>query len=238
MARPIQGAILDVDGTLVNSNDAHARAWVDTLAASDIQVAFNDVRRLIGMGSDKLLPAIANVDSKSALGRRLAERRAEIFRTRYLPQLRAFPRARDLVSRLRNQGLKVTVASSARQEELSALLDIAGVADLIEHSTSSSDVESSKPDPDIVQAALAGLELSSERVLMLGDTPYDVEAAARAGIRTIALRSGGRSDADLEGAIAIYDDCADLLERFASSPFAASRLGDADGAADHGEPVR
>jgi beta-phosphoglucomutase-like phosphatase (HAD superfamily) len=82
MARSIQGAILDVDGTLVNSNDAHARAWVDTLAASDIQISFNEVRRLIGMGSDKLLPAIAHLDANSALGRRLAERRAELFRAR------------------------------------------------------------------------------------------------------------------------------------------------------------
>lgn len=220
MNRRIKGAIIDVDGTLIDSNDAHARAWVQALATADVQVSFPDVRRLIGMGGDNLLPAIANIDADSELGRRLSERRGELFREHYLPRLRPFARARALLVRMRDAGLSLAIASSAAEEELGALLRVADVVDVAGPTTSSGDVERSKPEPDVVRAALARLELDPERVLMLGDTPFDVESATRAGVRTVALRSGGRSDADLRGALAIYDDCADLLQNFATSPFA------------------
>lgn len=217
----VRGVILDVDGTLINSNDAHARAWLDALAESDIVVSFADVRNLIGMGGDKLLPALANVEEDSELGQRVGKRRAEIFRAKYLAQLRAFPKTRELLLKMRDSGQKLAVASSAKREELAPFLELANVQDLIEAITSSSDAASSKPDPDIVQAALGQLQLEPDQVLMLGDTPYDIEAARRAGIRTIAFRCGGRSDADLSAALAIYDGPADLLAQFASSPLGA-----------------
>jgi HAD superfamily hydrolase (TIGR01509 family) len=218
MTQRVQGVLLDVDGTLVNSNDAHARAWVDALAEVQIQVGFAEVRRAIGMGADKLLPAVANIEEASALGRRVSQRRAELFKEQHLPRLRAFPQTRALLLRMRESGLSLAVATSAQKSELEPLLGIANVLDLIEDKASSSDAQGSKPDPDIVQAALAKLGFEPERVVMLGDTPYDIEAAARAGARSIALRCGGRSDADLAGALAIYDDPADLLAHFESSP--------------------
>jgi HAD superfamily hydrolase (TIGR01509 family) len=216
--RPIRGVILDIDGTLVNSNDAHARAWVSAFAETGFYLSFNTVRQLIGMGGDKLMPAVANVEEDSELGQRISQRRSEIFRTEHLPSLRAFPKTRELLSRLRGAGLKLAVASSAKREELEPLLELAAAKDLVEDVTSSSDAESSKPDPDIVEAALRALGFEASRVLMLGDTPYDIAAAGDAGISTIALRCGGRSDHDLSGAIAIYDDPEDLLARLETSP--------------------
>jgi HAD superfamily hydrolase (TIGR01509 family) len=218
MHRRVRGVILDVDGTLVNSNDAHARSWVTALDEAKISVSFEQVRKLIGMGGDKLLPALANVDATSALGERIAERRAEIFQREHLPKLHSFPKTRELLRSLRERGLRLTVASSAKGEELLPLLTLAGAEDLVESATSSSDAKRSKPDPDIVRAALAKLELAATDVFMIGDTPYDIEAARQTGIATIALRCGGRSDHDLAGAVAIYDSPADLLENLTESP--------------------
>jgi HAD superfamily hydrolase (TIGR01509 family) len=223
MTRRIRGAILDIDGTLLNSNDAHARAWVDALAAFDIQVSFADVRRLIGMGGDNLLPALAGIDEKSPLGRKISERRAELFAREHLPHVRPFPKVRQLLLRMSEAGLRLAVASSAKKEELDQFLQLANISDLITGATSSSDAENSKPDPDIVRAALSKLELEPHEVVMIGDTPYDVQAAAQLGVETIAFRSGGRSDADLAGALRIYDGAAALLEDFAESPLASPR---------------
>lgn len=220
MTHRVRGVIFDIDGTLINSNDAHARAWVQALAQFDIYVPFPEVRRLIGMGGDKLLPAIAHVEQDSRLGRKISERRSQIFSREYLPHLHAFPKARELLTKIRDAGIALAVASSAKKDELEPFLRLANVLDLIEGATSSADAESSKPDPDIVQAALRELDLDPGRVLMIGDTPYDIEAASRAGMGTIAFRCGGRSDHDLAGALAIYDGPADLLARFDASPLA------------------
>jgi HAD superfamily hydrolase (TIGR01509 family) len=223
MTRRIRGVILDIDGTLLNSNDAHARAWVDALAAFDIQVSFADVRPLIGMGGDNLLPALAGIAEESDIGRKVSQRRGEIFAREHLPHVRPFPKVRELLLRMRDAGLRLAVASSAKKEELQQFLQLAKISDLIEGATSSSDAENSKPDPDIVRAALSKLELEPHEVIMIGDTPYDVQAAAKLGIETIAFRSGGRSDADLVGAVRIYDGAAALLDGFAESPLASRR---------------
>jgi len=220
MARLTRGAILDIDGTLIDSNDAHARAWVEAFAEFGVEVAYEDARRAIGMGGDKLLPALAGVEKDSTLGKEITERRAEIFRERYQSTLGPFPKVRELLSRMRDDGLALAVATSAKREELTPFLEIAGVADLIEEAASSSDAKQSKPDPDIVEAALARLGLAPDAAVMLGDTPYDVEAALRAGVRIVAVRCGGWGDEDLAGAAAIYDDPADLLAHFQTSPFA------------------
>jgi HAD superfamily hydrolase (TIGR01549 family) len=217
----VRGIILDVDGTLVDSNDAHARAWVEALAEHGFEVPFARIRRLIGMGGDKLLPEAAGIEEASPQGRKISKRRQELFRAE-LPSLRAFPGVKDLLLRMRQQGLALVVASSAKKDELGALLKLCGADEVIEDKTSSDDAERSKPDPDIIQAALENLDLPPEVVLMLGDTPYDIEAARRAAIKVIAFRCGGWQDTDLAGALAIYDDPADLLAHFESSPIAAT----------------
>src|SRR5262249_49565411 len=139
-------------------------------------------------------------------------------KTHYLPHIKPFPETRELLLRLRAEGLKLAVASSAKEDELKPLLEIAGAADLIEEKTSSDDADQSKPDPDIVQAALDGADLSAHEAVMLGDTPYDIEAAIKAGVKVIAFRSGGWDDEALAGAIAVYDGPADLLAHFYDSP--------------------
>lgn len=212
--------ILDVDGTLVDSNDAHAHAWVTALHEYGFDVPFERVRKLIGMGGDHLLPEVTGLDAESDLGKRIDQRRGAIFRTQYLPALQPFPQVRPLMERARAQGIKLVVASSAKDEELEPLLKIAGIDDLIEQQTSSDDAGQSKPSPDIVAAALERAAVPPPQALMLGDTPYDVEAARRAGIAILAVRCGGFSDADLKGAAVLYDDPADLLANYAQSPLA------------------
>ena len=216
----VRAVLLDVDGTLVDSNDAHARAWVAALAAHGHAVTFEDVRPLIGMGGDKLLPRVSGVAEDTADGRKISEDRGRIFQERYLPHLRPFPRARELAERMRDDGLALAVASSAKVDELKALLTIIGVEWLIPKTTSSDDAERSKPDPDIVHAALLKTGCDPAATLMLGDTPYDLEAARKLGIGTIALRCGGWREPNLRGALAIYEDPADLLAHYEQSPLA------------------
>jgi HAD superfamily hydrolase (TIGR01509 family) len=206
-----RAVLFDVDGTLVNSNDAHARAWVDAFAEQGIPMDFAHVRRCNGMGGDKLMPAVSGLTEDSPRGARISFRRREIFKEKYLPHLEAFPGSRELVAALKARGITAVAASSAKKDELKALLEIAGAAALLDGATSSDDADESKPDPDIVQAALTEAKARPGEALMVGDTPYDVEAAQRAGVAAIAFRTGGWSDVDLDGAVAIYDGPADLL---------------------------
>lgn len=219
MAR-IRGVILDIDGTLIDSNDVHAKAWEQALRENGHTVPFETIRPLIGMGGDKVLPETIGVVKDSAEGKRISDRRAQIFQERYLPSLRSFPRSKVLLEHMRQHGLKLAIASSAQPGELKAMLQIIDAEDLIEEKTSAEDVQQSKPDPDVVRKALARIGYAPDDVLMLGDTPYDIEAARNAGVQTIALRCGGWKDAGLAGALAIYNDPADLLEHYAESPLA------------------
>jgi len=185
------GVILDIDGTLLDSNDAHAQSWVEIFRRYGYDIRFGRVRPLIGKGSDKLLPEFTGLDSEAGKGKQMTEERKQLFLRDYLSKLRPTNGARDLVERLRDDGFRLVVATSSSGDELDQLLRQAEVDDLIEQATSSSDAESSKPDPDIIQAALKKGKLRPQEAVMLGDTPYDIEAAARAGVPTIALCCGG-----------------------------------------------
>lgn len=219
---PFRAVLFDIDGTLVDSNDAHAHAWVEAFAEQGITVDFARVRSSIGMGGDKLMPAVSGITEDSPQGTRISKRRGEIFKTRYLPTLKPFPGAAQLVAALKSRGFTVVAASSAKKDELRALLTIAGAESLLEGATSSDDAEESKPDPDIIHAALKQARCEASEAMMIGDTPYDVEAATKADVSVIGFRSGGWRDDDLRGAVAIYDGPADLLARLDESP--VSRL--------------
>jgi HAD superfamily hydrolase (TIGR01509 family) len=177
------------------------------------------VRGLIGKGGDKLIPEAFGIEEESPGGIALDELKGEIFRNRYAPHLQPTPGAADLLRRFREDGLRLVVATSAGEEDLAILLERAGVADLVDACTTASDVDDSKPDPDVVQAALRLAAVPAGSAVMLGDTPYDIEAARLTGIRVIAVRTGGWDDSALVGAAAIYDDPADLLARYDSSLF-------------------
>jgi HAD superfamily hydrolase (TIGR01509 family) len=216
----VEGVLLDIDGTLVNSNDAHAHAWFQAMSEAGVKADIATVRRLIGKGGDKLLPEATGIDPESAKGKAISDRRGEIFKADHLPTLLPFPGVRELLTRMKAEGLRLAVASSAKEDELKGLLPVCGADEFVEASTSSDDAENSKPDPDIIHAALETLKLPADRVILLGDTPYDVEAATRAGVEVVALRCGGWGDADLAGAVAVYENPGDLLARFGESPFA------------------
>lgn len=207
-----RGVLFDVDGTLIDSNRLHAHAWVDALHENGFDVPLDRVQRLIGMGGDKLLPEVTKLDKDDERSQQIEQRRGEIFKQVYLQQVEAQPASRALVKHLRDAGIELVVASSAKEEELKPLLKIAGAEDLLPKQTSSDDADESKPAPDIVQVALDKIKLTPGEVVMIGDTPYDIESASKAGVASIIVRCGGWRDEDLRGALAIYDDPADLLD--------------------------
>ena len=210
--------LLDVDGTLVDSNDAHAHAWVSAFAEAGVTVDFTRVRRCIGMGGDKLMPEVSGIADDTPEGQRIAKRRGEIFTSDWLPQLQPLRDSERFVRALKDRGYTLVAASSAKKKELRPLLELAGAAWFLDGATSSDDAEESKPDPDIIEAALKQAKVSAREAVMVGDTPYDIEAARRAGVATIGFRSGGWRDEDLAGAIAIYDGPWDLLAKLDDSP--------------------
>ncbi len=212
-ARRYDAVLLDIDGTLVDSNAAHAAAWSDAFAAHGRHHSPQQIRPLIGKGGDKVLQELASLDSESGEGKAISEARARIFQERYLPTITPTPSARQFVEWLIDSRLTVVVATSAKADEVKGLLAVCGGQALAGNATTSDDAERSKPDPDIVVAALKKSGAPAGRAIMIGDTPYDIEAATRAGVATIALRCGGWDEASLQGAVAIYDDPRELLER-------------------------
>lgn len=214
----IRAVLFDIDGTLLDSNDAQAHSWLDVLRGNGKEVPFELVRSKIGMGGDKLLEDVAGVDARSLEGKLLSERRAAVFKAYYLPDLGPTQGARALVERLRTRGFALAVVTSATAAEAADLLREAAVANLFEHIITSDDTDRSKPAPDLVKVALDKLGMGPREVVMIGDTPYDVIAAARAEVSTIALRCGGWGDDDLKGAIAIYEHPAELMSRLDKSP--------------------
>jgi HAD superfamily hydrolase (TIGR01509 family) len=210
----VTAVIFDIEGTLLLSNDAHARAYVEAASMLGIKADFTQIRNLIGKGSDKLIPEAFGVEQNSALGRELNELKGKIFKAHYLPGLQPTLGTRPLLSRLHGDGIGLAVATSGDKAGADSLLDRAGVKDLIDSMATADEVDASKPDPDVVHAALRKLDSPLSSVIMVGDTPYDVEAAQNAGVHLIALRCGGWSDGQLQGAVAIYDDPADILAHY------------------------
>jgi len=214
----VRGVLLDVDGTLLDSNDAHATAWHRALHAEGVTVSLRQVRRLIGMGADQIFSQLG-ISEDDRRAKRVVETKDALFREELLPTLRPTRGARDLVAKLRAEQIATIVATSASEGDLHALLEAAQVADLIVGHVTSSDAEESKPEPDIIEAAVVRSGLPKEVLVMLGDTPYDVAAATRAGVSVVCVRCGGWDDASLHGASAIYDDPQAIHDGFARSLF-------------------
>lgn len=222
-----QGVILDVDGTLILSNDAHAQAWVEAFAEFGYEVKFEQIRPLIGMGGDQIIPQFApGLSDKQGQGKEIADKRKELIINKFGTNLAPANGTRQLILKMLDEGLRLIIASSATSQELSVLLKAAQVDDLLsqDEAATSSDAEASKPDPDIVEAALSRLNIQPTEVVMLGDTPYDIESANKAGVDVIALRCGGFDDSQLKNAIAIYNDPADLVTQYDSSPLATKAI--------------
>jgi len=223
-----KAVIFDIDGTLIDSVDLHAKAWVLALQDFGHKVSFEEVRKQIGKGGDQLMPVFLSKEEIERIGKGLETRRGAILKERYLTRITAFPAVRELFQRLIADGKQIALASSAKEDELAQYKKIANIGDLIDAETSSDDAEKSKPHPDIFQAALARLgNQSPDRTIVVGDTPYDAEAAAKAGLRTIGLLCGGWSEDELRlsGCIAVFKDPADLLARYSQSPLDAEARG-------------
>lgn len=203
------GALLfDVDGTLVDSNDLHATAWREAFLHFGVELPFETIRRQIGKGGDNLIPALLPAALAREKSEAIEDFRSEMFRRDYLPRVVMFPGVRELFERLYSADIKIVLATSAHQEELGFHRSLLGCEDLIFAATSRDDVDRSKPCPDIFAAAMRKLApLTVQQALVVGDSPWDVQAARSAGLDSIAVRCGGFADAELQaaGAVAIFD---------------------------------
>lgn len=223
-----RAVIFDIDGTLVDSVDLHARAWQEAFARFGKKVSFEEVRYQIGKGGDQLMPVFLSEDELEEFGEELEKYRGELFKREYMPRVEGFPRVRELFERVRAEGGRIALASSAKEDELEVYKKKADIEGLVEEQTSADDVERSKPHPDVFEAALAQLgDVSADEVIVVGDTPYDAEAAGKIGIRTVGLLCGGFPEDDLRaaGCVEIYRDPADLLARYEESALASRTAG-------------
>jgi HAD superfamily hydrolase (TIGR01509 family) len=215
----VEAVLSDIGGTLVESNWLHAAAWKDAFAVIDISLDIETLRRQIGKGGDQLIPVFVPWWKRPMIEEPLKAYRSFVFHHDYFHKVEPFPKVRDLFLRLKHCGIRIALASSSAKKDLANYERIANISDLVDETTSADDTDRSKPHPDIFSATLEKLHAKASNVLALGDTPYDSESAGKAGIRTIAVTTGGWSRQDLlaAGCIEVYKDVGELLERFDQS---------------------
>jgi HAD superfamily hydrolase (TIGR01509 family) len=219
----IRAAIFDLDGTLVDSNDLHVQAWQETFRNFGKEIPEEELRTQIGKGGDQYLPVFLSEREMREIGKQVDEFRGGIFKEKYLALVRPFPRVRELLERVRNEGKKIALASSGKADEVEHYQKLIGIEGLVDCQTTADDVAHSKPKADVFITALRLLgHLAPDQAVAIGDTPYDIEAAKKIDLSTIALLCGGFPEDDLRdaGAIAIFRDPADLLEHYYQSPLA------------------
>jgi HAD superfamily hydrolase (TIGR01549 family) len=212
-------AILDVDGTLVDTNYHHAIAWYRAFTQSDVELPVWRIHRAIGMGGDQLVGALAGEKVEEESGDEIRAAEKALYMA-MINEVRPLPDARRLIETLKERGHKVVLASSAKQREIDHYLDLLDGRELADAWTSSADVEKTKPEPDLVVAALE--KVGEGDAVMIGDSIWDVEAAKRAGIPTIAVRTGGFGHDELEeaGAARVFESIGDLLDDWQETPLA------------------
>jgi HAD superfamily hydrolase (TIGR01509 family) len=217
----IKAVLCDLDGTLLDSNAFHAESWQRTLEHFGFPADFEAIVKQIGKGGEYLLPEFVPADKLPPLEKEINAFRKKLFHREYIDRIVPFADARRLLERMRQQGLRIAVATSSEKEDLEAFKTMLKIHDLIEEDATADDADKPKPEPDIFQAALKLLKIEPDEALALGDTPWDVEAASKAGVRTVAVQSGGwrREELQEAGALAVYVDVADILRNFDNSPF-------------------
>lgn len=216
----VKAVIFDIDGTLIDSNDAHAESFVKAFNKFNKKVSFEEIRCLIGMGADDVLEKFLNDTEIRDFGDELKEYRKSIFLKEYLPKIQTFPKLKELFTKIRDDGKKIALASSASKEELAKYDEKLGVSDLCETETNSDDAEKAKPAPDIFEAAVRKLKnIEKQEIVVVGDTPYDAKAAIRSNLKIIGVESGGwTKDKLLEsGCSEVYQDIAQLLDHYNKS---------------------
>jgi HAD superfamily hydrolase (TIGR01549 family) len=218
----VRAAIFDLDGTLVDSNEFHVLAWQETFRHFWKEIPLERLREQVGKGGDQYLPVFLNEAEMREFGEEADELHGEIFKEKYLSQVKPFPKVRELFERLREDGKKIALASSGKDTEVKHYEKLLGIEGLVDGMTTSDQVLHSKPYADVFIAALNRLKLPANEAVAIGDTPYDVEAAKKIELPIIGVLCGGFSEAVLrdEGTLAIYRDPADLLDHYYQSPLA------------------
>jgi HAD superfamily hydrolase (TIGR01509 family) len=218
----MKAVIFDMDGTLVDSVDLHAEAWQQAFEHFGHDIPFQSIRSQIGKGGDQLMPVFLSKEEIESKGKQIEKYRSEYFKREFMPKVKPFAQVRELFERLIEDGWKLALASSAKEDELQIYKDICHISDLLDTETSSDDAEESKPHPDIFEAAMKRLgDISPKDCLVVGDSPYDAEAAGKAGIRSIGFLSGGFPEDDLRraGYESIYEGTHDLFAQYDESCF-------------------
>jgi HAD superfamily hydrolase (TIGR01509 family) len=215
-------ALLDVDGTLVDTNYHHALAWYRAFRGEGIVLPVWRLHRHVGMGGDRLVAAVAGDEVEARLGDRLREAWRERF-DELLPEVAPLEGAAGIVGDLRARRLTVVLATSSIQSHLDAFVDLLGVRDEVDGWTTADDVERSKPAPDLVEAALE--RAGTREATLVGDTPWDCHAAADAGVPCVCVMTGGFSEAELReaGAVAVFGSIEELRARLDETPLGAGR---------------
>jgi HAD superfamily hydrolase (TIGR01509 family) len=211
-----QAMLLDIDGTLVDSNDKHADCWIEAFAHFDKKVEWEVVRSQIGKGGDLLVPDTLNAREMRTFGEALQNYRGELWKRKYMQTVEPLPGAIDAMRAIHARGIRLALASSSNPDEVEYYVELLGVADLVEGTTSKEDAQLSKPSPEIFQAALERVKSDPARTFAVGDTPYDILAAHRVPLPVIAVRSGGFPEDTLAKAEYVFDDLAQVtreLER-------------------------
>jgi HAD superfamily hydrolase (TIGR01509 family) len=212
-----RAAILDIDGTLVDTNYQHAVAWYRAFRQSDVILPIWRIHRAIGMGGDQLVAHFIGEERDEEIGDDIRAAEKALYLS-MIEEVEPFDGARDFVCDLKERGLTVVLASSAKEDELEHYLELLGVRDVADAWTSSADVEQTKPEPDLVVAAME--KAGSDDAVMVGDTPWDIKAARKADVPTIAVMTGGFGRDELEdaGAQGVYDSLQELGERVSDTP--------------------
>jgi HAD superfamily hydrolase (TIGR01509 family) len=212
-------AILDIDGTLVDTNYQHAIAWFRAFIAHDIVRPIWRIHRHIGMGGDQLVTALCGEDIERELGDQIRDAEKQEY-GKLIGEVRTMQRSRELIAELKDRGHVVVLASSAKEDEVDAYLDLLDARELADAWTTSADVEATKPAPDLVRSALKRVDATASDAVMVGDTPWDIEAAKRADVGTLAVVTGGFAEQELReaGAAGVFESVAELLERLDETP--------------------
>ena len=216
----LQGVIFDVDGTLIDSNDLHAQAWQRAFRHFGYDIPYEKLRSQAGKGSDNYISYFLSPEDHARIGKELDRYKAELFKREYASKSTPLPGVRELFERIRAEGLRIALATSAKRDEPAEYERILNIEDLAEVETSKDDAGRSKPAPDVFAAALKYLGIGAADAIAVGDTPYDAEACAQIGLKIIGVLCGGFEEDELlrAGCFAIYQDPADLLNRFDRSP--------------------
>ena len=208
----LQAILLDIDGTLIDSNDKHVDCWLEAFAHFGKGVEWDVVREQIGKGGDLLVPDLLNAREMRTFGEELKKFRGELWKKKYMRTVQAFPGAVDAVRELHARGAKLALASSSNPDEVEYYVELLGVGDLLEGTTSKEDAEFSKPSPEIFRAALERVKSDPARTLAVGDTPYDILAAHRTPAPIAAVLSGGFPRESLAKAEFLFDDISAMVK--------------------------